>query len=154
MTRFGDQIGLVRADVGRGPLRPGECLDFTLYWSPLPSYKPGPHEAILILRNDKGDRIWQESSLLGHDLFPLEQWQPGEVLREKHRIYLPDRVPTGEYDLLVRVRKHGQGVCLTCDRSLDARNRRDYRVAGIAVAEPEPLSGEQRIPRLVGLLRR
>lgn len=153
IARFDDHIALVWADIAPGPLRPGQVLDFTLYWTPLPAYPARPYEAIFVLKNRNRDRIWQESNLLGHDLYPLDQWRPGQVLREDHRIYLPDPVPPGEYDLLVRLRERGQASCLACDRPLHARDPRDYRIARIMVAQPEPLSTRHRIPDLIALLR-
>ena len=152
-ARFGERIGLVRANVDPGPLRPGERLRFTLYWTALAGYQGTPHEAILVLQDDQGERIWQESNLLGHDLYPLDEWQPGEVLREDHYIYLPDPVPAGEYHLYLRVREHGQSVCLECDRSLPEDNPRDHRIAIITVAEPKVPPTARRIPRIVALLR-
>lgn len=152
ITRFGGRIGLVGAEVAAGSLRPGQCLDFTLYWTPLSGFNGKDHQAILVLESADHDRIWQESNVLGYDLYRLDQWKSGEVLTEKHRIYLPDPVPTGEYDLLVRVRERGTAKCLQCDRPA-AEHERDYRIATIPVGEPEPIPSENRIPALVAQLR-
>jgi hypothetical protein len=153
VARFGDQVGLVRVDVSSGELRPGRSLPFTLYWTPLAGYEGTPLQAIFVLESEQGERTWLESNLLGHDLYPLADWQPGEVLREEHRIYLPDPVPSGEYDLFVRVRERGASKCLACDHPHGDRNPRDYHIARIPVADPEPASDAGRIPTVVAMLR-
>ena len=153
IASFGDQVAFVRAEVQPGELRPGRSFEFTVYWTPLPTYNSRPHQAIFVLTNDDGDRIWQESNLLGHDLYPLEQWEPGEVLREPHRIYVPDAVTAGEYNLFVRVREHGQAKCLDCDSPAPGASSRDYLVARIGVDDPETIPVRGRLPWLVELLR-
>jgi hypothetical protein len=152
-VRFGDRVGLVASEVEAGELRPGQCLDFTLYWMPLEEYPGRPHQAILMLENDEAGRIWQESNLLGHDLFPLEEWTQGQVLTERHRIYLPDPVEKGTYNLLVRVREHGTSECFASDRPASADNPRDYRIASISVREADDPSARGRLPTLLALLR-
>jgi hypothetical protein len=153
IARFGDQIGLVQTDLSTGELQPGEVFPFTIYWTPLEAYNRKNHQAIFVLENEEGGRIWQESNVLGHDLYPLDEWQPGEVLREEHRIYLPAPEMPGEYNLYVRVREHGQSKCLDCDRALNGHNARDYLISTITVGRPDPLSDRGRIPTVVALLR-
>jgi len=154
IARFGDRVGLVRAEVSSKPLRPGECFDFTIYWTPLEGYNRKKHEAILVLENKKSGRIWQESNVLGYDLYPLEQWKPGEVLTEKHRIYLPDPVPNGEYNLYLRVRERGKSHCLDCDKHPADGNARDYRIGRVKVEQaPAPSAAHEGIPAVVALLR-
>ena len=152
-VRFGDQVGLVKIERASGAIRPGEPFAFELYWTPLEGYNGKNHEAIFVLENEEGGRIWQESNLLGHDLYPLDEWEQGEVVKEEHRIYLPDPVEPGEYNLYVRVREHGQAACLGCDRPLDGHNERDYLLASIQVGEPEAFSERGRVPTVVAFLR-
>ena len=38
-ARFGDRLSLLSPQLEPGPLRPGRCLEFTLYWTPLPGYR-------------------------------------------------------------------------------------------------------------------
>jgi len=156
-ARFGDRIGLVRADVGPGPLRPGECVDFTLYWTPLGGFNRKKHTATLLLQHSKDgqiERIWQESNILGHDLFPLDKWQSGEVLTEKHRIYLPEPASGGEYELYLRVRERGQSRYLDCDKHPADGNARDCLIGRVRVEQAPPPSPEaDRMPAIVRLLR-
>ena len=143
-ARFGSQIGLVRADTRASPpgdarlvthdtLGPGEALGFTVYWTPLPGYDRRRYEAIFMLENQASGRVWQEIVLLGHDLYPFEGWRQGQVLREQHYIYLSEPSPPGEYDLLVRLRPHGESACLRCDQAVPGRQGRDYRLARVTV---------------------
>ncbi len=157
IARFGDRIGLVGADLGKGPLRPGECLDLTLYWTALEGFDRTKYSAALLLENTQDGRlrrIWQETNILGHDLFPLEKWQPGQVLIEKHRIYLADPEPTGEYNLHLRVRQRGHSKYLDCDRPASSGTVRDYSLGVIRVEQP-PSPPPQRGPAgaLVAALR-
>jgi hypothetical protein len=154
IARFGDQLGLVRADVDSAPLRPGECVDFTVYWTPLEGYNGKKHEAILVLENKESGRIWQESNLLGHDLYPLDQWKPGQVLTEKHRIYLPQPMPSGEYSLYIRVREQGVSRCLDCDKHPTGGSVRDCQIGQVTVEQaPPPSPDRDGIPAVVALLR-
>ncbi len=163
VARFGEKVGLVRAEVEREKLRPGEPLGVTLYWTPLPGHEGERLETILVLEKEGGageeegaaaNRIWQEMGILGHDLYPLAEWEQGEVLEEKHTVYLSGEASRGEYELFVRVREEGQGACLECDRSLPEHSARDYLVARIEVEEAEKPSERGRMPALVALLRR
>jgi len=157
IARFGDRIGLVRAGPGKGPLRPGECVDFTLYWAPLPGFNRKVHTATLLLQRTKDgqvERIWQESNIIGHDLFPLDKWLLGQVLTEKHRIYLPEPVPSGEYELYARVRERGQSRYLDCDKHPAGGNARDCLIGRVRVEQAPPPSPERaRMPAAVRLLR-
>jgi hypothetical protein len=153
VAAFGDRVGLVRAEVQTGELLAGESFEFTVYWTPLSGFPGLPHQAIFMLENAEEDRVWQESNLLGHDLYPQEQWRAGEVLLEKHRIYLPDPVDPGAYDLLVRVREHGESRSLACDRPADEANPRDHRLARITVGTPDDPSTRGRLPAILSLLR-
>jgi hypothetical protein len=162
IARFGDQVGLVRVELEAGELRPGEPLGVTLYWTPLAGYRGQPLEAVVALEDEQArkegggagaSRIWQESNVLGHDLYPLEQWQAGEVLEEKHWVYVSDRVPPGSYELLLRVREAGRSALLACDSSVPGGDPREYLAARIEVGEPAAPSPRGRFPAVVALLR-
>ena len=157
IARFGDRIGLVRAEVGAGPVRPGECVDLTLYWAPLAGFNRQVHTVALLLQRTKDgqiERVWQESNIIGHDLFPLEKWQSGQVLTEKHRIYLAEPVPSGGYELYVRVRERGQSRYLDCDKHPAGGNARDCLIGRVRVEQAPPPSPELgRMPAAVRLLR-
>jgi hypothetical protein len=153
IARFGDRVGLVKAELRQRTVTPGECFGFTLYWTPLDGYNARNHEAILVLENKKDGRIWQESNLLAHNLYPLDKWRKGEVLREEHRIYLPDPEPKGEYNLYVRVREHGQSKCLLCHAHEKGGHDRDYLIARLQVGDPTPMSERGRVPTVMAFLR-
>ncbi len=153
ITSFEDQVAVVGFEREAGELRPGEPMEFTIYWAPLAGYEGQAYKAIFLLDKEDALPIWLESNLLGHDLYPVERWREGEVLVEKHCIYLWDPVPTGEYELLVRVREQGQSACLASDRPWDESNPRDYRLGRIRVGEPEALSSRGRIPGVLGMVR-
>jgi hypothetical protein len=108
IARFGDGLGLVRVEVPDGPARPWQSFDVTLYWTLLPGAPPEHYEVILSLRQGAAVSIWMESVPLAQDLYPVEAWRPGQVLRERHRIFLREVAAPGEYELVVRVRRRDQ----------------------------------------------
>jgi hypothetical protein len=154
IARFGDEVGLAGAEVEERTLRPGECLDFTLYWTPLEGYRGEVLEAIVFVQSEEGGRIWQETNLLAHDLYRRDRWEAGMVLRERHRIYLREAAAAGQYGLYVRVRERGESSCLECDRAVGGPPRRDYGVGEIRVAEAQEYSIRGRMPAVVALVRR
>ncbi len=152
-ARFADRVGLVDVELEGIELRPGACLDFTVYWTPLEGYNGRPHTAIYLLEGRDGERVWQVSTTLGHGLYPADRWRPGEVVREPHRIYLPDAVPAGEYDLKVRVREQGCSAALPCEPNGLGAGGRDCLLARLTVGPWRPPSQRGRIPAVVALLR-
>ena len=155
-ARFGDTLSLLPPEIEPGALRPGNCLEFVLYWTPLPDYQGERLEVIAVLENEEGGRIWQESNVVGHDLYPLTRWQAGEVLTERHSIYLPEPVPIGEYELKVRVRDRtgGQATYLACDRHVAGGRERDCLISRLEVGEAEASHSGPRFPAAVAWLRR
>jgi len=163
IARFGDQVALVRAELEGGELRPGEPLGLRLYWTPLSGYGGEALGVVLLLQDEEArregegagaTRIWQETNVLGHDLYPLAEWRAGEVLEEKHWIYVSEWVRPGSYELLLRVREPGRSASLACDRSLPEGDARDYPIARIEVGEPATPPTRGRLPAMVALLRR
>jgi hypothetical protein len=152
-VQFGGQVGLVRAEVEEAELRPGECLDFTLYWTPLAGYERRPIQVVTVLQNRESGRVWQEINLLGYDLLPPEAWRGGQVLRERHRIYPREPAPPGKYDLLLWLRVKGKSSCLACDKALAGSKGREYHVASVQVTAAQP-PAERRVPGLVAWLNR
>lgn len=139
-VRFGDQIGLVKVELPSEPLSAGKAYPFTLYWTPLPGYSAKPFEVALVLLSEAGDRVWGEATPLAHDLYPREQWQPGQVLRERHAVLFLTAPPAGEYRLLMRVREWADAkkpVPLACDRPNDPAAPGVYLVGTVTVRGDE-----------------
>lgn len=136
-VRFDDKVGLVKVKIANKTLRPGECVDFTVYWTPLPGYDHRRYQAIYTLTKGR-EQIWQESAVLGYDLYPAGQWQQGQALMEKHRIYLEAPEATGEYELRMRVRPRGESKRLVHDRAPVAGDNRELRLGSVTVGAPLP----------------
>ncbi len=45
----------------------------------------------------------QRDAIPGNGLFPVESWEPGEVVRDQFALLLPPELPAGEYELLVGI---------------------------------------------------
>lgn len=131
MVRFGDQVALVRADLPTRETDGDDVLPLQLYWAPLADYSGEALEAMLMLQDGVGRRVWLEKALVGHGLYPFGRWRPGQVLREPRCLWLPE-VPPGDYELLVRVREKGQSACLLPNRPHGQQDR-DYRIGTVRV---------------------
>jgi hypothetical protein len=152
-VRYEDTVGLVKVGVEDAELRPGVSVDFTVYWTPLADYDKRQYQAIYALTKD-GDQIWQESALLGYDLYPAEHWKQGDVVTEKHSIYLAEEQPTGEYELTLRVRPRGESERLRHDAAKPGQDDRIMTLGTISVAKPQPpVEAEKRMPKLIAWLR-
>jgi hypothetical protein len=139
VAHFGDGLALVRAEVADGAVQPWQSFDVTLYWTLLPGASPQPYEVTLSLRQGEAASIWIETVPLAHDLYPLEAWRPGQVLRERRRIFLSEPETPGEYDLVVRVRRHDQAspraVLVPCSFPAPSPATGDYLLGRVRVSD-------------------
>lgn len=55
------------------------------------------------LMHDEGRLIAQRDAVPGNGLFPVESWEPGELVRDQFALYLPPELPAGEYELQVGI---------------------------------------------------
>ncbi|MFQ6058156.1 MAG: glycosyltransferase family 39 protein [Anaerolineae bacterium] len=96
-----DLSPLGREHEPRAPLHPGDVLHLTLYWE---AAEASQEEVILSLQVVAGNRVWAEwrgEPLEGE--YPPSRWEAGEVVRDQHNIALPPDLPSGRYQLLLRV---------------------------------------------------
>jgi hypothetical protein len=55
-----------------------------------------------LIREDV-ELIAQRDAIPGNGLFPVQDWQPGEVVRDQFALLLPPTLPAGEYEVRVGI---------------------------------------------------
>ncbi len=86
---LGDSIGLLGYDavLHDDPL----ALDVTLYWQALAPMSVDYLLTLQLVSPISGDTTlrWNYNSWPGHGNYPTSAWQPGEVIADRYRLYLP-----------------------------------------------------------------
>jgi len=99
--RLGEGVRLVAWDAEwDGPVRPGETLRFTLYWTCDTS--PGQALNVFVhLVGEEGQPLAQEDGPPLDGDYPTNLWASGDVIADPRVVALPDDLPSGHYTLLV-----------------------------------------------------
>ncbi len=97
---FGDTLALLAVEVDPAEPQPGESLEVTLYWQPV---RPigADYTSFVHVLDGAGEKIAQHDAPPGGVYYPTSLWQPGEVLRDRHRVSLPGSLPAGPYALRI-----------------------------------------------------
>lgn len=97
---FGDQVRLLGYDLTTSQVAAGEELVVTFYWEVL---KPPPSDATIYvgIRDDQGHRWGRSDARPVEGYLPLDRLDPGDVLRDVHRLQVLPGTPPGRYDLEV-----------------------------------------------------
>jgi 4-amino-4-deoxy-L-arabinose transferase-like glycosyltransferase len=99
-VKLGDAVRLLGYDVALDERDP--TLDLTLYWQVLDSMAEDYVLAVQLVSPVPGDTAlrWNYNSWPGHGNYPTSAWQPGEVIADGYRFYLPEAdFPTQAWDL-------------------------------------------------------
>jgi 4-amino-4-deoxy-L-arabinose transferase-like glycosyltransferase len=105
-ARFGAAIALDGVGIARGV----DHLDVTLYWRALAA--PTASYTVFVHLAGPGDRVVAQHDGPPRDgRYPTIFWDPGEVVRDQHRIALAG-VPPGRYHLLVGLYQAATGARL------------------------------------------
>ncbi len=95
---FDNRILLLRYDLDRRQLRPGETLELSLAWQCLRRMDEDYTVFVHIL--DEEQRIWgQEDIGPVHGTYPTSQWKEGEIIEDIHSVRLSYEAPPGEYQV-------------------------------------------------------
>lgn len=102
---IGDTLALQAVEVSSdqpsgSELRPGQPLTVTLYWRPLRALDADYTSFVHVL-DSRGEKIAQHDAPPGGVYYPTSLWQPGEILRDRHVIHLPERLSAGPYALRI-----------------------------------------------------
>ncbi|NOZ28174.1 MAG: DUF2723 domain-containing protein [Chloroflexi bacterium] len=96
----GDALILLAVATDTPDPQPGQPLELTLYWEPKRSLERDYTSFVHLLAGN-GEKIGQHDAPPGGMYYPTSLWQPGEVLRDRHSIPLPDTLPPGPYSLRI-----------------------------------------------------
>lgn len=94
-------LRLVQANTPATRLSPGDDIPLDLSWQAAPTYQPTALVVVVQLL-DAGGRV--VASLEAEPLdgrYPTAQWQPGELVRDRHRLTAPPDLASGRYRLIV-----------------------------------------------------
>jgi 4-amino-4-deoxy-L-arabinose transferase-like glycosyltransferase len=73
--------------------RPGERVTLTLYWQTTAALEEDWTVFVQLAPRDPQQRVSGLDDYLGGTRYPTSAWQAGEVIRQEHRLWLPDDVP-------------------------------------------------------------
>nr|MBC8255250.1 hypothetical protein [Ardenticatenia bacterium] len=98
-TQFEDGIQLVGHDAWLEPTDTASWLQVTLYWTA--SRPPTSDHTVFVHLYDRADNLVASHDgppLFGH--LPTGQWEPAEIIPDRHDIQLPVDLSPGEYRLV------------------------------------------------------
>jgi hypothetical protein len=80
------------------PARESDALDVTLYWFGL-SETVANNKVFVHLLDGSGTVVAQHDGDPGGGFTPTSRWMRGELVPDRHRLYLPPSLPPGDYTL-------------------------------------------------------
>jgi hypothetical protein len=93
-----ESIGLSGYDLAPAEPKAGQVLTVTLYWQASQPLSID-YTSFVHLLDTTGQRLSQSDHQPGQLYHPSRAWQPGEVVRDQHRLTLPLELPAGSYQL-------------------------------------------------------
>ena len=87
-TAFGDAIRLNGYDLEPSLVGEGDEVTVSLYWQPLRTEQEADYTTFVHLINAEGDIVGQSDHLPGGVYYPTRFWQPGELLKDVHTLFL------------------------------------------------------------------
>ncbi|MFQ6057600.1 MAG: glycosyltransferase family 39 protein [Anaerolineae bacterium] len=101
------ELTLLGFDLEREALRPGQALHLTLYWQAV-NRPRADHALALRLVTASAREEWREIVLQQRDpladgMYPPILWDPGEIVRDIHSLFIPAQLPPGRYEVEMRL---------------------------------------------------
>jgi hypothetical protein len=106
-ARFEGGIELVAGGV-LGDLLPGEPLPLAFDWR---ATQPVDDSLAMFahLVHSQGGLVAQRDAVPGNGLFPVESWEPDELVRDQFALPLPPELQAGEYELQIGIYNYTTG---------------------------------------------
>lgn len=99
-VHFGENLLLLGYRLPEEPLRPGDTLAFTLYWTadaPAENY----WSVFTHLRAPDGSLVGQHDKVPYEGLYPPTRWWPGQIVDDDYAIQIPGDARAGDYRIAV-----------------------------------------------------
>jgi 4-amino-4-deoxy-L-arabinose transferase-like glycosyltransferase len=102
-------VQLLGYDLPAKTASPGETVRVALYWRATEDLSRD-YQLSLQLDDEHGEpwSVQQDRPVDG--TYPTTEWEEGEVLRDWHDLQLPPEIPTGDYELTLRVLEEGRTI--------------------------------------------
>jgi hypothetical protein len=98
---FGDAARLIGYDLQTPETPDGGPITLVLYWQPLQPFPAPDFFVHLGIRDAEGGEWGGVNDLPVGGMLPVQEWEPGAVVRDAHRIAVPPGTPPGKYTLNV-----------------------------------------------------
>lgn len=97
---FDGRVDLLGLDLDRTSTQCGETVNLALFWQ---AREPLDEDltAFVHLVNKADFAYAQQDKRPINDYLPTSKWQPGQVMKDEYRLFVPYGTPPGEYDLVV-----------------------------------------------------
>ena len=94
---FSESVRLLGCDAP-SPVAPGETLMLGCYWQAVEEIPPNRYIGFAhLVAVDSGQLVTQDDHILGQERYPLNAWQPDEIIRETYVLPIPVDAAPGEY---------------------------------------------------------
>jgi 4-amino-4-deoxy-L-arabinose transferase-like glycosyltransferase len=103
VSNFAESLKLLGCEIPAAGM-PGESLALACYWESTAPMPPDSYVAFVHLFDPAaGTLITQDDHIMGQERYPLNAWQPGEIIKEQYTLNVPADTAVGEYQLLLGV---------------------------------------------------
>jgi hypothetical protein len=97
---FGDSIRLDHYALNAHSLHPGDLLQIELGWITHVRLTIR-YKVFIQLLDDHGQVVAQRDSEPGGDVVITPTWKPGEMVIDRHGLFVPDDIPPGMYQVII-----------------------------------------------------
>ena len=98
-ANFDDKVQILGVDLDPKTVSPGQQLRITYYWKCLKKVS-GPWKIFVHLELPGGRRIVLDHQAI-HELYPVENWKPGQIIRDVQEVTIPKDAKPGVGSLWV-----------------------------------------------------
>jgi uncharacterized membrane protein len=102
-------LRLVEATTPVTVVPPGAGVPVDLLWQAAPDFQGEPLVVVIQLLDQDGQVAASLEAQPLDGRYPTTQWQPGELVRDRHRLPLPDDLAPGTYSLIVGLYRAAEG---------------------------------------------
>jgi hypothetical protein len=121
-------LRLIQASSPAAVISPGDSIPMDLLWQAAPDFGAEPLVVVAQLLDEAGNIAASlEAEPLG-GRYPTAQWQPGELVRDRHTLSTPAGLPPGTYRLVVGLYRAADGQRLMSRGGLPGLARSDIAV--------------------------